>query len=432
MAPRSRNSQSVVNTDYRTTYTLQLPSHNAVPSVSTDEGTYVSETSTLSMEDVVTPEYKKLSAMGSIINNPMTRTHIVERDSLCFQQTKTLYQQWNATCVPGGEWHDDLSDYVGTRPSSVVLNYFGKSLPTYSYQDLESLKGQALAKAWSRVDLTEIQSLVVAAEGEKTVKSLVSIYKRLIKVIKMIKHLDLKSLSKEVSAKELASRYMELRYALRPLVYDVAGCATALSNTESDKPQRITFRGKKTDYVGDSGTSTWDTVKTQPFPGTHGWTNVYEWEYYVAATIRAGVLTEVLADSQLAIWGVLQPFESLWEVIPFSFIIDWFLDVSDKIAQWTPNYGTHALASWVTAETWYYQYERVYWKDVYFSGGSSTWRWITHVERLDNCFRDKMTHTKTRTPEPSRAILPSFTVRLNCLKLIDLGIIAKQLWFRGR
>jgi intergrase/recombinase len=64
------------------------------------------------------------------------------------------------------------------------------------------------------MDTAEILALATAAEGRKTVESMVSIFLRLTRIIKALKKLDAKVLRNEVSPKELANRYMELRYAI--------------------------------------------------------------------------------------------------------------------------------------------------------------------------------------------------------------------------
>jgi hypothetical protein len=42
---------------------------------------------------------------------------------------------------------------------------------------------------------------------------------------------------------------------------------------------------------------------------------------------------------------------AIWEIIPFSFVVDWFVNVESFIRAVTPKADVHRLAEWVTIET---------------------------------------------------------------------------------
>lgn len=391
-------------------------------------GTYVPDEVYQSMSDVVTPNYHSLVQSGAIVNSPMTQVLNHEVDSLALYNYKFSYEQWLA-CNPS-DWVlvDELN--WGNRASSVCMG--GKSglllgIPAYNEQDLID---QAVNTAWSRVSLDEAQVMVQLGEVHKTVLSVSSIIRRLLKVLKSIKRADLGVLRQEFTAKQLADRYMELRYALRPLMYDMNGVVAALKHEAGSLNDRLTFRASKHATVNDSYS---ELLIKQNYNNSCGnWKKYAQFEKYATRTVdvRAGVLTQLETLSTLPVWGLANPVEAAWELVPFSFIVDWFLTVGDTLAAWTPDYGLTALASWyVVTDTCYRTaaYTRT-WGTM--PEGDDENNAISHDYNWTNVFYSVNNTTKTRVPNPRRAILPSVTLNLNCFKLIDLLIIARQLWGR--
>lgn len=429
MSTRVRNRVTSQDQEWSYDQTILQSGLDTEPVDSSFSGTYTDEELREDMTDVVTPKFKRVSARGGIVNNPMSQTKTIIRDSLCGCTYEYSWEQFIQTNDPDpgdGEWCPYEHTYVGTRPSTDFLSL--TNLPTLPSYSSSTLIDQVVSKAWARIDVTDVQSLVMLAESKKTVASLASIFLRLIKIIKKIKRLDAKALANELSAKELSDRYMELRYALRPLMYDVKGASAALNTEASDVAKRITFRDMGTYHDDDSSTVTYPQSATNLY-GT--------WEYDIVRTtkwerdvvVRAGVLTELETLNALNIWGMTQPVESLWELVPFSFIIDWFINVGSVISAWTPNYGLQALASWYTVETREYQYlaeKHINCKAT--NGTNQNYKVIAYNRDKSNLWYDKTVISKVRIPEPRRPILPSFSIRLNTWKLTDLTIIAKKLW----
>lgn len=207
-------------------------------------GTYNPMETYESMLDEVTPNFVNLRDRGLIFNKPMTKISRVRENRLSGVSADFSYKDWNTACNPDKFLVFTQADR-GSRPSTLAIGEFDVVLPEQPDLGLASLVDQAVNKAWANVSLSETEGLVMLAESEKTIVSLVSIFRRLIKVLKALKRLDVYALKREVSAKQLANRYMELRYALRPLVYDAAGTVAALQAVAGALEQRLTFRAHK-------------------------------------------------------------------------------------------------------------------------------------------------------------------------------------------
>jgi hypothetical protein len=311
--------------------------------------------------------------------------------------------------------------------------------------DLEDLEDRAVTKAASNVSLNEAWALVQLGESRKTILSMISITKRLIKILRSIKRLDseyllasakkyeFKNLINQFSGKELADRYMELRYALRPLMYDIHGAAKALQYDAETAPKRNTFRGneyliKRTEQSDTFANGDWAGPSIgEPNNWYREWSCRRKTKRSV--DVRAGVLTELVATNSFPVWGLMEPIESAWELIPFSFIVDWFINVGDKISAFTPNFGVKTLASWsVVTETVVKEFQ-ITGSTAYLPQASETEVPIYH-ENLwgKDGYCSETVITKTRTPNPGISIIPSFELKLDLLKLTDLLIIAKHFY----
>lgn len=370
-----------------------------------DVGTSVDRT----MDDVVTPNFQSLRAKGVIVNNPMQSEVTEERypvpGAYTFAKLKQAVDGAVTGSVTTGDWP------IGR---SVLLNYLtGSDDPDYEDQQL-AIMNKAVAQAHSNASSAELSLLMVAAEGRKSVTSMAQILYRVIRIARAARKLDLKYIKNELSWKELQDRYMELRYAIRPLVIDAKNTQSALVESEVYKESRLVARG--------FASEPWSMEDTVVYSdGTY--------EYTVRRTaqqttnVRAGVLCDV-KTSGMSIWGLDQAMETAWEVLPFSFIIDWFVNVGDTIAAWTPSKGVVERASWavveqtLVAQNSLVGYTRNPYMDQFNYRSELSW----------NGQSKSMTRVlKTRVVNPSLSVWPTVNVNLDTFKLLDLTIILKKL-----
>lgn len=426
MRTRTRNTDGKTETSILYSSSRPYGCDTELTTTPSDPTDWVSYNKSEVMHDVVTPRYAARSAEGQIINSPMDRTTIITRDNPASYSSRFAEEKWNTSCNPS-KWCEYETAYEWVdKPSSYFLPGGLNDLPELPAYDDTAICDLALTNAWSSVDLSEVQGLVTVAESGKTVASLISMAGRFIKIIKMIKRLDSKGLLYEFTPSQLSDRYMELRYAIRPLMYDCVNLSNALQTEAVEKPTRRTFRG-------------WEMYSDEDYEESFTWahfTHELGDIYYkekLAKTwnrqvdVRAGVLCQVEALNALSIYGLTQPVEAIWELIPFSFVVDWFFNVGKTIAAWSPEYGTKALASWYVVNTT--EYQRVaHWHDSYqLPDDSGSLHLLEWYRALSDCWCDRTTVTQARVPNPVRAVVPTFSLRLDTLKLADLLIIAKQL-----
>lgn len=369
------------------------------------------------MTDVITPEFKKLSGQGQIFNNPMTKFRCEEHVDICSLTLDYGIDMYLA-CAPAKWVYYRDYRYVWHKSITSLVPYI--SVESYA-EDLQVKIDQAVAKAHSNIGMDKVLAIAMAAELGKTVSGLAYILKKVFKIYRSVKRAELRKLAKELSFSELQEIYMNARYNLRPLAYDVAGMIAVFNDVPL--PGRQTFRAT-TDLLDssfNSGTYVWLSNSNLDL------TSAYTQRVYLDVLVRAGVLTQVETVTQAQLLGLDKLIETGWELVHFSFIIDWFLNVGDIIGAWTPNFGFKTLTSWVTINILLTQQvtlsspillektvsgQRIHSSNVSFEGGDAL------------C----ITNTIERKPDPTRPIIPSFDISLDKWKILDLAIISKKLF----
>lgn len=357
-------------------------------------------------QDVVTPDFKRRIARGDIINNDYTSTFDQE-----VRAKPTHYNRTYWYSGTNGNYGTVWDGYKAMADDDLGTYLLSSNIPNLN-ADIAGLKDQAITNAHANASSSDLQGLVVAAEARKTVSSISSLTLRAFKILLAVKRLNGRYLLKQISWSELQDRYMEARYALRPLMYDVKGVIAALESSKHYSSTRVTARGSARGSY-----SVEDVYKYSP---------AFDVERSIARSlnvevnVRAGILTDV-STSMVSVWGLDQFGESAWELIPFSFVADWFADIGKKIAGFSPHRGVTKLASWVSVERTYLHSNRYLQSDVDLGG------WTTNSESWSGS-KTHLTQVKERFANPSMDVLPNIYVKLDTFKLIDLAIMTKNLF----
>jgi hypothetical protein len=381
---------------------------------------YTSMQAYMAMLDVVTPDWRARIAAGEIINNPMLSVSYV-------RVAKPVLFSVFLTSVPA--------------PVDFALHTHGYILPAsvgavsldwdfwneYVLGAYESERDVALSKAWANVDISAIQALASLGELPETMHWMASLMKRMISIMRAFsqKRLLITAGNLVRSGKNvidaMSELWLEFRYAVRPLIFDMKQAMEAWNHVLS-KSDRFTARGFN--RLGPEVTSsTFDELEI--------WRNVYAIKsrtQTVSADFRAGVLFTVDADvNELrSVWGLDRPFETIWELIPFSFMIDWFFSVGHVISSWTLNPGLNPLTSFLTETITVETKDTM--SGVYLGQPVYDNSTFTDLSLLSSGSDVTKVITKRRIPSPVRSILPTFQLNLDTAKLIDLASIGRNIF----
>lgn len=202
--------------------------------------------------------------------------------------------------------------------------------------------------------------------------------------------------------RNLSSDWLATRYGWRTLLYDLQDLNKAIKS----------LHAKRTRYSERAG-NTYSTTQTSEytFSMTSG---VYRGDIVDKATI--GERGSVVADVDVPQFQI-NPLVTGWELIPFSFVFDWFVSVGKALAAWSflslsPTYvAATGLSIKVSRTLTGYPLS---FSSTYKSG---TWaRWATAEAEL-------LIRTPCTIP-----LLPRFNLRLNPMKVLDLLALIVQRW----
>lgn len=315
------------------------------------------------MRDVVTSNFQRKSSLGQVIVNPMTvktehRSYVpgsfsykINGGSPC-EYKQTWSADWGAVSLRGGP-QPHLESSI----------------------DIARLRTLAGTEAQANIKAPEVQGLVSIAELRETIAMLRSPISGWTKFARRAQrdywkaHRDAHKAKREIFRKYKSSRarraktvaakdkiylsmlgreaysvgqfvgdnWLSYRYGVRPFVKDGQDIVEALLKINEKKPLRETARGFSKDAQTTEKSYALDNYDCDVVTET-------------AVSVRAGVLYEV--------WGGYDTFGihmnqipiAAWEMIPFSFVADWFVNLGSFIEAITPNPGVTKLGSWTTTK----------------------------------------------------------------------------------
>lgn len=358
--------------------------------------------------------YPKRIKNGEILNNPFHSITIKETPRPMGVYIHKFRKATGTWCATHGTNHYTRYHYQGFLP---VVSYTsgGGYLPVANRASIrQAVIDLAVTSAFANVDTSSMLAYATVAESRKTVDSLRAVLLRAFKIARNVRKLNVKGLLNEISPKELADRYMEARYAFRPLLIDAANICKALE--EERRYLRRTFLGFADDTYTASGTAL-------DVSGMYLTKMDFSKQTTYTVSARAGVLCDCDV-SAVSTFGLDQLAETAWELVPFSFIVDWFTNVGDLIAAHTPNAGVNQRASWVTVR-----------ENLTQSITCTAHRSVANTAGYVN---ESITSPKgtvqrdeqvvERIVSPLLGTWPRFDLNLDAYKLTDLGIILRKVF----
>lgn len=376
------------------------------------------------MTDVVVLNFKERSAAGEIFNNPMSSSSKIEDWQLATFDRNEVNITGNGGATQkyvgfsGTYWHHGwMANVVGT-------------VPTIDTTRVEQL---AITKAYADRNSTDFSAYVALGEAKSTIEWFISIFTRALSFYrnwkkKLTKAENLLRNSKGKAARsayeDLENLRMEYRYAVVPLAADMEGIANALHGIKLSPRQ--TFRGYAQDSV--SATLPINGRSSTVSGGLHFVNLNGYYTYEKKVECRAGVLTEIdfsVFGNLSRKLGFTQSVAAAYDLLPLSFILNWFINMGDFLLAWQPNAGVSDLAAWRKTTTTITEsmtlggsgtYERSY------DGGTAN-----QTSKFSGQAWQRSTVTVDRGPTGIASTAIRFDVNLDFFKILDLITIARNL-----
>jgi len=245
--------------------------------------------------------------------------------------------------------YDMLTVQVLTYEHSVLNDL---QIPTY-LDVLEQPSGSAVTAAYNKAyeryrnAVTQTASLAVSlAERKQAASMMTKRIEQLLTFGNCIRHRrftqacdvlgisrnSLRRMNIRKGAKAASSNYLEFHFGWSPLVSDIGSAIDVLQSPIRDLTAvgTATVRGK--------------TLWVNPEPWWHTTHRTWLARVRIASDVRV-TNPNLWRANQL---GFVNPATVLWELVPFSFVLDWFVNVSDFLSGFSDNVGLSLANSYVT------------------------------------------------------------------------------------
>lgn len=383
------------------------------------------------MNDHVVPGFYARMSRGEIISNPMDQVHTVR--PYAFPAMFTLYGRWDKPNSGHYIVQDtgEASAYsLGCSDANgLVLN---QPTTTWTQASEDSLVASVTAEAWARIAQAPLSAWVTVGEWNETLRLIQDILSKIRGILLVYRYGSVKKARSyyrrkarkgevQRSLKSWAQVWLTARYGIRPLVYDLCNALEALRKYGAKN--RIRFHA--------SGTNEWVTTSAASQQMTYRtfWLYQLQTTRTVKVQVRAGVLTEPMFESAgvLDLIGLGEVIKAAWDLVPYSFVIDWFSNIGNVLVSYAPSGLAMPLTSWAVVTRMDTTERKVLsnsWQQLPVYAGSysrTSWSGGYGSPAATNIVK-----TQYRLIEPHRVATPNLRVRLSVLNAVDLLALATR------
>jgi hypothetical protein len=290
--------------------------------------------------DVVTPNFRSRIAKGEIINNPF---HSVKKEYEVAINVSEYKRKTSCGCSGTTQKRKSSQNFygVGSAEESLDDNLALKETIAFR-EELNQLSTTVGTQALANVVPAEMEGLVDMAEWKKTFRlvrhplSGIQEYLKKVRRSRRYKRSTARDLGTYVS-----NEWLRYRYGLTPLALSLQGALNA--SLAPRMSNRVTARS--------SQSTSWHTDEYTWNASHLVWNKSIHYTGSVVGHCRAGILYDHdFTKNDLYGLSMHQLPAAIWEVIPFSFIVDWFVNVESFIKAVTPKANVNTLATWTTTE----------------------------------------------------------------------------------
>lgn len=204
------------------------------------------------------------------------------------------------------------------------------------------LRDEGSVKLRNKVLDQDFNAAVFAAEGRKTLDMLVTTASRIKNAYGYLKRGNMVRLASELgiaTPKKTGNSWLEYKYGWMPLLSDAHGMAVAAAKHAYpqgvDRLVRTSASVRRTQTLNPvySNNPSWSRQNRATFTQTQRYKT---WVLYRVSNPRLAEINQL---------GLLNPLLIAWELIPLSFVADWFLGVGDRVSALTAFTGLTVVDS---------------------------------------------------------------------------------------
>lgn len=245
--------------------------------------------------------------------------------------------------------------YKQTVSSGAITYDFNNVYPTTSQQLVNDMQARCSAyttwaadrltiqngvklKALTKVADAKVNVAVAYAEAKKTSDMILDAANRIYKAYSAFRRGDLKGIATNlnITPKRLHKSWLEYKYGWKPLLMDVKGAAEFFAQQHVTRPPEFTVTAQERVTMTYSKSI---TVPTYGGGAQHGITMFYSCDNL--ARVKLWCRLDYPHAAELQQIGLTNPALVAWELVPFSFVFDWFVQVGDWLTGLTALNGVN-------------------------------------------------------------------------------------------
>lgn len=189
------------------------------------------------------------------------------------------------------------------------------------------LDNSNLIKALGKASDAKVNLAVSLAEAGKTLEMVLSAAKRIDQAYRAFRRARFGDVARllGLSSKTVHKTWLEYKYGWMPTLMDVHGAAEALAQQHVGRPPAFSVSSTSVMPIK------WSRVTSYAAygGGTATYLETLTGEYRVKHKLTCEVVNSRYATAQQL--GLTNPALFVWELIPFSFVFDWFISVGDYL-----------------------------------------------------------------------------------------------------
>jgi hypothetical protein len=205
---------------------------------------------------------------------------------------------------------------------------------------------EAMVQALTKASDSKINLAVALAEGRKTVEMLMENATRLFNAYRFFRKGKLKEVYNllNIDPRKGHKSWLEMKYGWMPLLSDVKGAAEFFAQRHVGRPLRFTVVGKATRDLS--------YVDNHTITGYGGASLLHSQSCFGSIEVKVKAWLEVINPnlSTAQQLGLTNPMLIAWEVVPFSFVFDWFISVGNYLGALTALHGLNVRRSMLSAK----------------------------------------------------------------------------------
>lgn len=274
--------------------------------------------------------------------------------------------------LPTLPYQDDLQEIVNSKVVNVSglminqanANYVYGFVPVYNRTNVSildagigSLTTNVQEQLQSKISGNGANLAVSAKEARQTVGMIGDVVGSLYKAYRHVRHGKFLAAAKALGLKTVPARvgryrtpaenWLEYRYGWRLVVQDAYSLMTTLYDSLSTRPPLLRVNAMATSETRTSRQIS-DYMVTLP-NGSQACKYTVNETVTISREVRGGYVyqLESAAIAGQQSFGILNPFTFAWEIIPWSFVVDWFVNIGSILEGLTAFAGKLWKDGWI-------------------------------------------------------------------------------------